>query len=235
MPTIDQLEQAASLMPGDLTLLRRTGRTYAIAAAAIAGPQGPKGDPGAAGATGPRGATGPQGEAGVQGLQGQQGLQGPAGPKGDVGAQGLQGPQGATGPQGLPGTPGAKGDVGVPGPQGPVAIPTLAWGRELARAGYLREANGGVLQLGGRYAIWTGGGAITMHLPKKSEVALGDFVEFTNLHLTWPASAQFTVARQESGTYIHGHDSHLVCDVAVGGFRLVCVWKDGTNIWWNIV
>ncbi len=116
--------------------------------------------------------------------------------------------------------------------------PTLTLARDLARARYLRETQGGVLQLGAVYGIWTGGGAITMYLPLRASVALGDRIEFLNLHMTWPTQA-FVIARQQTGTWICGprgmYDSDLVCNKPVAGFALQCCWNDGTNIWWNVV
>lgn len=104
---------------------------------------------------------------------------------------------------------------------------------------YLREAHGGVLQLGAVYSIWTGGGAIVMYLPKSADVQLGDRIDFLNLHMHWSTAKAFTVARQETGTWICGprgmYDSDLVCNKPVAGFALQCCWNDGTNIWWNVV
>lgn len=112
--------------------------------------------------------------------------------------------------------------------------PTVTWHRDLNRAIFLREVNGGVLQAGAKYSIYTAGGAITMYLPTKANTQVGDRIEFVNLHLTWPTYAAFVVARQESGTVIHGEDSNLNCNVRVGGFALECVWKDSSAVWWNI-
>lgn len=202
------------------------------------GPQGPKGDTGAQGIQGPQGLKGDTGATGAQGVQGPagptgpQGTQGPQGPKGDTGAQGVQGPAGPTGPQG------PKGDTGPQGPAGTSGTPSLAFARDLARVRYLREAHGGVLQLGAVYGIWTGGGAITMYLPLRASVAMGDRIEFLNLHMTWPTQA-FVIARQQTGTWICGprgmYDSDLVCNKPVAGFALQCCWNDGTNILWNVV
>ena len=217
-----------------------------------AGPQGAKGDAGPQGATGPKGDTGAQGPKGDAGVQGPQGIQGIQGLQGDPGAQGAQGAQGATGakgdkgdagapgvqgiqgPQGAKGSQGLKGDTGAQGPAGPSATSNIAFAASLNRAQYLRETNGGVLQVGAVYSIWTGGGPITMYLPTNANTALGDRIEFLNLHLSWPANA-FVVARQETATYIHNSDSNLNCNVKVGGFALQCVWKDASNVWWNIV
>ena len=160
------------------------------------------------------------------------GPQGATGPKGDQGAQGIQGAQGL---QGAKGDTGAKGDKGDTGPAGSGATPSVALNRDLNRAIYLRETNGGVLQAGAKYSIWTGGGAITMYLPTKANTVAGDRIEFVNLHLTWPTYGAFVVARQEANTFIHMSDSDLNCNVKVGGFALECVWKDASAVWWNIV
>lgn len=260
MATIDQLPLLpGALLPTDLTLVRRGGRTYRLGATSFTGPQGPQGPQGAAGPKGDTGAQGPQGpkgDTGAQGIQGPQGLkgdtgatgaqgiqgpagptgpqgtQGPQGPKGDTGAQGIQGPAGPTGPQG------PKGDTGPQGPAGAAGTPSLAFARDLARARYLRETQGGVLQLGATYSIYTGGGAITMYLPIAANVALGDRIEFLNLHMTWPNQA-FVIARQQTSTYFCGpngmFDSDLICNRAVAGFALQCAWKDVTGIWWNVL
>lgn len=247
------------LQPTDMVPVIRPERDYSAPASLLLGPPGPQGPQGAAGPTGPQGTQGPQGpkgDTGAQGIQGPQGLkgdtgatgaqgvqgpagptgprgtQGPQGPKGDTGAQGVQGPAGPTGPQG------PKGDTGPQGPAGTSGTPSLAFARDLARVRYLRETHGGVLQLGAVYSIWTGGGAITMYLPLRASVALGDRIEFLNLHMTWPTQA-FVIARQQTGTWICGprgmYDSDLVCNKPVAGFALQCCRNDGTNIWWNVV
>ncbi len=213
MATIDELPLLPGpLLPTDLTLVRRGVRTYRLGAASFTGPAGP---------------AGPQGPVGLQGSQG------PAGAKGDTGAQGIQGPAGPTGPQGATGTQGAQG---LPGTSG---TPSLAFGRDLVRARHLSTLAGGVLQPGATYSVWTGGGAIVMYLPKRADVQLGDRIEFLNLHMTWPTYGTFTVARQEAGTWFCGprgmFDSDLVCNRPVPGFALQVAWKDGSNIWWNVV
>ena len=210
MTKLYELPLAGPIGAGDWLLVSQGGISRKVSALAVAGPQG---------------ATGPKGD------QGAQGPQGIAGAKGDTGAQG---PQGAQGLQGVKGDTGAKGDKGDTGPAGSGATPSIALNRDLNRAIYLRETNGGVLQAGAKYSIWTGGGAITMYLPLKADTSLGDRIEFVNLHLTWPATA-FVVARQEVSTYIHMSDSDLNCNMKVGGFALECVWKDTGVIWWNIV
>lgn len=257
MATVDQLPLLpGALLPSDLALVRRAGKTYRLSATAFSGPAGPQGPQGAAGpkgdtgVQGPQGPQGPKGDTGAQGIQGPQGLKGdtgatgargiqgpagptgPQGPKGDTGARGIQGPAGLTGPQG------PKGDTGPQGPAGAAGTPSLAFARDLTRARYLRETQGGVLQLGAMYSIWTGGGAITMYLPIAANVALGDRIEFLNLHMTWPNQA-FVIARQQTSTYFCGpngtFDSDLICNRAVAGFTLQCAWKDAAAIWWNVL
>lgn len=234
MATIDQLPLLpGALQPTDLTLVRRGGRTYRLGATAFTGPAGPQGPQGAAGPKGDTGAQGPAGAKGDTGARGIQGPQGPAGAKGDAGAQGIQGPAGPAGPQG------PKGDTGPQGPAGTSGTPSLAFARDLARARYLRETHGGVLQLGATYGIWTGGGAITMYLPKRNDVQIGDRIEILNLLITWPSVGAFTVARQETGTWFCGpkgwSDSDLVCNLAIAGFSLQVAWKDASNVWWNVI
>lgn len=253
MAKIHELPLAGVLQASDLLVVSQSGRTRKVGALSVTGPQGPQGPAGPTGPAGATGVAGPQGPAGPTGAQGLQGIQGPAGPKGDQGLQGIQGPAGlkgdtgnqgpqglkgdtgSQGPQGIQGIQGVKGDTGPQGPTGPMPTPTIAWNRDLQRNRFLREANGGVLQLGSTYSIWTGGGAITMYLPTKAQCAVGDRIDFINLHMTWPATAAFVVARQEADTYIHMYDSNLVCNKAVGGFALQCVWKDASSIWWNVV
>ena len=207
MTKLYELPLAGPISAGDWLLVSQSGHSRKVSALAVAGPQGEQGPQGPVGATGPEGAPGPQGV---------------AGPKGDTGAQGAQGIQGL------------KGDKGDTGPAGSGATPSIALNRDLNRAIYLRETNGGVLQAGAKYSIWTGGGAITMYLPLKADTSVGDRIEFVNRHLTWPATA-FVVARQEANTFIHMSDSDLNCNVKVGGFALECVWKDASAVWWNIV
>lgn len=211
MTKLYELPLAGPIGAGDWLLVSQGGISRKVSALAVAGPQG---------------ATGPKGDQGAQGLQGIAGL------KGDQGAQGIQGAQGL---QGAKGDTGAKGDKGDTGPAGSGATPSVALNRDLNRAIYLRETNGGVLQAGAKYSIWTGGGAITMYLPLKADTSVGDRIEFVNLHLSWPTSAAFVVARQEVSTYIHMSDTNLNCNMKVGGFALECVWKDINGIWWNIV
>ena len=211
MTKLYELPLAGPISAGDWLLVSQSGHSRKVSALAVAGAQGEQGPQGPVGATGPEGAPGPQGV---------------AGPKGDTGAQGAQGIQGL---QGL------KGDKGDTGPSGAGATPSIALHRDLNRAIYLRETNGGVLQAGAKYSIWTGGGAITMYLPTKANTVAGDRIEFVNLHLTWPTYGAFVVARQEANTFIHMSDSDLNCNVKVGGFALECVWKDASAVWWNIV
>ena len=211
MTKLYELPLAGPISAGDWLLVSQSGHSRKVSALAVAGPQGEQGPQGPVGATGPEGAPGPQGV---------------AGPKGDTGGGGAQGIQGL---QGL------KGDKGDTGPSGAGATPSIALHRDLNRAIYLRETNGGVLQAGAKYSIWTGGGAITMYLPTKANTVAGDRIEFVNLHLTWPTYGAFVVARQEANTFIHMSDSDLNCNVKVGGFALECVWKDASAVWWNIV
>ena len=231
MTKLYELPLAGPISAGDWLLVSQSGHSRKVSALAVAGPQGEQGPQGPVGATGPEGAPGPQGVAGPKGDQGLQGIQGPAGPAGEQGLQGIQGP---AGPQGIQGLQGLKGDKGDTGPAGSGATPSTALNRDLNRAIYLRETNGGLLQAGAKYSIWTGGGAITMYLPTKANTVVGDRIEFANLHLTWPATA-FVVARQEANTFIHMSDSNLNCNMKVGGFALECVWKDASAVWWNIV
>ena len=212
MTKLYELPLAGPIGAGDWLLVSQGGISRKVSALAVAGPQG---------------ATGPKGDQGAQGLQGIAGL------KGDQGAQGIQGAQGL---QGAKGDTGAKGDKGDTGPAGSGATPSVALNRDLNRAIYLRETNGGVLQAGAKYSIWTGGGAITMYLPLNADTSVGDRIEFVNSLLSWPASGAFVIARQESNTFIHMSDSNLNCDKAVGGFALECVAKNGSiAVYWNIV
>ena len=213
MTKLYELPLAGPISAGDWLLVSQSGHSRKVSALAVAGPQGEQGPQGPVGATGPEGAPGPQGV---------------AGPKGDTGAQGAQGIQG------IQGLKGDKGDTGPAG-AGAGATPSIALNRDLNRAIFLRETNGGVLQAGAKYSIWTGGGAITMYLPTKANTVVGDRIEFVNLHLTWPTYGAFVVARQEANTFIHMSDSDLNCNVKVGGFALECVWKDASAVWWNIV
>lgn len=221
------------ILPSDMTLVIRPDRDYCAPASAFAGPAGPQGATGATGAQGipgPIGATGAQGLQGPTGATGPQGATGPTGAKGATGAQGIQGPTGATGPQGATGATGA---------QGPAGTPSRAFGRDLDRARFLYSAHGSVLQVGAVYAVWTGGGAITMYLPKRADVQLGDRIAFMNVFMTWPSAGAFVIARQEPVTYICGpkgsYDSDLVCNRAVSGFALEVAWKDANGIAWNVI
>ena len=211
MTKLYELPLAGPISAGDWLLVSQSGHSRKVSALAVAGPQGEQGPQGPVGATGPEGAPGPQGV---------------AGPKGDTGAQGAQGIQGI---QGL------TGDKGDTGPAGAGATPSIALHRDLNRAIYLRETNGGVLQAGAKYSIGTGGGAVTMYLPTQADTEMGDRIEFTNRRLTWPNVAAFVVARQEANTFIHMSDTDLNCNKAVGGFALECVWKDASGVFWNIV
>lgn len=108
----------------------------------------------------------------------------------------------------------------------------------LYQGAYLRETNGGVLQAGKRYGIWTGGGAITMNLPTVADSKNGDEIVLGNLHATWGANA-FTINcplgvtfRDKSG----GTHTTLECKTnSVQGIRLYCVWNDGTYVQWAIL
>ncbi len=237
MATIDELPLLPGpLLPTDLTLVRRGARTYRLGATSFTGPAGPQGPPGATGAqgiqgpTGATGAQGLQGPTGATGPQGATGATGATGAKGATGAQGIQGPTGATGPQGATGATGAQGLAGTP---------SRAFGRDLDRARFLYSVHGSVLQAGAVYAVWTGGGAITMYLPKRADVQLGDRITFMNVFMTWPSAGAFVIARQEPVTYICGpkgsYDSDLVCNRVVSGFALEVAWKDANGIAWNVI
>ena len=226
MTKLYELPLAGPISAGDWLLVSQSGHSRKVSALAVAGPQGEQGPQGPKGDTGAPGAQGIQGLQGLKGDKGAQGAQGVAGPKGDTGAPGAQGIQGL---QGL------KGDKGDTGPAGAGATPSIALNRDLNRAIFLRDTNGGVLQAGAKYSIYTGGTAITMYLPTKANTVVGDRIEFVNLHLTWPTHGAFVVARQEANTFIHTSDSDLNCNVKVGGFALECVWKDASAVWWNIV
>jgi len=197
------------ILPTDLILVIRPDRDYCAPASAFVGPAGPQGATGATGAQGIPGATGA------------------------TGAQGIPGPTGATGATGPQGATGATGAAGTSG------TPTLAFARDLARARWKWCDQGAVLQIGATYSVYAGGGAITAYLPKRADVVVGDRIEFLNLHMTWPTAGAFTVARQETGTWFCGprgmFDSDLVLDRPIAGFALQVVWKDGPNIWWNVV
>lgn len=251
------------LQPTDMVPVIRPERDYSAPASLFLGPPGPQGPQGPQGAAGPKGDTGAQGPAGAKGDTGAQGIQGPQGLKGDTGAtgaQGVQGPAGPTGPQGTQGQQGPKGDTGAQGIQGPAGpagpqgpkgdtgpqgpagtsgTPSLAFARDLARATWKWCDPGAVLQIGATYSVYAGGGAITAYLPKRADVVVGDRIEFLNLHMTWPSVGAFTVARQETGTWFCGprgmFDSDLVLDRPIAGFALQVVWKDGPNIWWNVI
>ena len=234
MATIDELPLLpGALLPTDLTLVRRGARTYSLGAASFTGPAGPQGPQGAAGPKGDTGAQGPQGPKGDTGAQGIQGPQGLKGDTGAAGAQGIQGPAGPTGPQG------PKGDTGAQGPAGASGTPSLAFARDLARATWTWCDPGAVLKIGATYSVYASGGAITAYLPKRADVVVGDRIEFLNLHMAWPSVGAFIVARQETGTWFCGpkgmFDSDLICNRAIAGFALQVVWKDASNVWWNVI
>jgi len=101
------------------------------------------------------------------------------------------------------------------------------------RGRYLRETSGGTMVAGAIYGLYTGGGPITMYLPTYANANTGDSIRITNLHLTWASNA-FTVGIQAQ-SYINQVAENMVCNSAVGGFDLVCVWKDGSAAWWNVI
>lgn len=234
MATIDQLPLLpGALLPTDLTLVRRGGRTYRLGAAAFtgpAGPQGPQGEAGPKGDTGVQGPQGPKGDTGANGIQGPQGLKGDTGA---TGAQGIQGPAGPTGPQG------PKGDTGPQGPAGTSGTPSLAFARDLDRARFRYASHGSVLTPGADYAVYTGGGAVTVYLPKRADAVVGDRIKLLNVQMSWPGAGAFVVARQETSTYFCGKkgmfDSDLVCDKPIAGFVLEVAWKDANGITWNVL
>lgn len=221
------------ILPSDMTLVIRPDRDYCAPASAFAGPAGPQGATGATGAQGipgPTGATGAQGLQGPTGATGPQGATGPTGAKGATGAQGIQGPTGATG---------AQGATGATGPPGSAGTPTLTFGRDLDRARFLYASHGSVLKPGADYAVYTGGGAVTVYLPKRADVLNGDRIKIINVQMSWPGAGAFVVARQETSTYFCGpkgmFDSDLVCNKPIAGFVLEVAWKDANGITWNVL
>lgn len=234
MATIDELPLLPGpLLPTDLTLVRRGARTYRLGAASFTGPAGPTGPQGPPGATGAQGIQGPAGATGAQGLQG---------PAGATGPQGATGPTGATGAQGIPGptgATGAQGATGATGPPGSAGTPTLTFGRDLDRARFLYASHGSVLKPGADYAVYTGGGAVTVYLPKRADVLNGDRIKILNVQMSWPGAGAFVVARQETSTYFCGpkgmFDSDLVCNKPIAGFVLEVAWKDANGITWNVL
>jgi hypothetical protein len=101
----------------------------------------------------------------------------------------------------------------------------------MLRAVFARE--GGTLVAGVRYGIWTGGGPVSMSLPSYADSNNGDEITFNNLHQTW-ASHAFTVTCPASNVKINMLTENLVCNYNVGGFTLVCVWKDGSAAYWTV-
>ncbi len=78
-----------------------------------------------------------------------------------------------------------------------------------------------------------------MNLPAHADTAIGDRIDFTNLHLTWSSTNTFTIVRPAGpeGTAISIQQlfENLVCDARIGGFSLVCTWHDATTSAWNVV
>lgn len=99
---------------------------------------------------------------------------------------------------------------------------------------YSREVAGGTLVPGNRYSIYTGGGPVAMTLPSYAATNLGDEIEFSNLHLSWSASAAFTINVPDATVRINMLNEALICNHAAGGFTLVCTWKDGTIAFWVV-
>lgn len=104
----------------------------------------------------------------------------------------------------------------------------------LNSSAYSREVNGGTLVPGTRYSIYTAGGAVTMALPAVASTNIGDEIEISNLHQTWGASTPFNITCP-GGVLINMLSETLVCNHNVGGFTLVCVWKDGNSVaYWTV-
>jgi hypothetical protein len=98
------------------------------------------------------------------------------------------------------------------------------------RVMHTRETNGGTCAHGVTYSIYTGGGAITMYLPLAANTTNGDTIRFVNLLNQW-ATYNFTLARADANTRIHGLNENLICDKNIGGFDAVCAYHDGTAYW----
>jgi hypothetical protein len=101
------------------------------------------------------------------------------------------------------------------------------------RATTARESNGGTLQRGLDYSIYTGSGAITMYLPAVGTCVQGDRFMIYNLLLYWQ-TYNFTLARADGSTYIQGLAENLICDMNIGGFEIVCAYHSGSAAYWNI-
>jgi hypothetical protein len=98
------------------------------------------------------------------------------------------------------------------------------------RVMHTRETNGGTCVHGVTYSIYTGSGAITMYLPLAANTTNGDTIRFVNLLNQW-ATYNFTLARADANTRIHGLNENLICDKNIGGFDAVCAYHDGTAYW----
>ena len=131
---------------------------------------------GAKGDTGDTGPQGPKGDTGDTGPQGEKGDTGPQGPKGDIGDTGPQGPKGDTGD---PGPAGPKGDTGDPGPAGPKGDTGEQGPQGSAYSEIVAITANTTLGAShvGKFFITNNTSAITITVPRSSDIPLGAEVE----------------------------------------------------------
>lgn len=111
----------------------------------------------------------------------------------------------------------------------------------LDRGRVTAQSNGADVVSGGSYGIDTSAGAVSMYLPTYANSAIGDEVDFTNVKNYWPTN-NFTLNCHSNVFFTstatitpNTTDTTLVARTAIGGFKVRCAAKDGTNAYWVVV
>lgn len=111
----------------------------------------------------------------------------------------------------------------------------------LDRGRVTAQSNGADVVSGGSYGIDTSAGAVSMYLPTYANSAVGDEVDFTNVKNYWPTN-NFTLNCRANVFFTNTTtitpnttDTTLVARTAIGGFKVRCAAKDGTNAYWIVI
>lgn len=111
----------------------------------------------------------------------------------------------------------------------------------LDRGRVTAQSAGADVVSGGSYGIDTSAGALSMYLPTYANSSVGDEVDFTNVKNYWPTN-NFTLNCHSNVFFTNTTtitpnttDTTLVARTAIGGFKVRCAAKDGTNAYWVVV
>lgn len=106
------------------------------------------------------------------------------------------------------------------------------------RSNSYRETVGGTFVAGGSYSLYPSTGPLTMNLPTYANTQTNDKIEVIQLvwgGVTWETT-NLTIACDASTRFAgQALGESLIIDLNIGGFNLVCVWKDIGAAEWQII